>query len=187
MKQILIVCGIALVVMGFIYGSLIPYLKAESYLVALSNLSRVRSMQEFAQNFDTMFNFYSPVGDEEVTKFLATDIVNLVNQAQQPEGVSRDLTAYIEPRLQKDNPRQLLAGAQLHTILWMRYHTKEDFSKAEGYYKQILSFGPNLPPALYGLLDLYERAGDKTDALKVGNTILSYWPDDTAVKALIQK
>lgn len=180
-------CGIVLVVVGFVYGSLLPYLKAESYLVALSNLPRIRSMQEFAQNFDTMFNFYSPVGDEEVTKFLANDIVNLVNQSQQPESVSRDLTAYIEPRLQKDNSRQLLTGAQLHTILWMRYHTKEDFSKAEWYYKQILSFGPNFPPALYGLLDLYERAGDKENVRKVGNTALSYWPDDATVKALIYK
>lgn len=187
MKQIALVIGIIVVLLSFVYGAVLPFMKAGSYLVALSNLPRVRSVQEFEQNFDAMFNFYSPVGDEEVTKFLANDIVSLVNQAQQPEGVSRALVTYIEPHLQQDNPRHLLSGAQLHTILWMRYHTKEDFTKAEGYYKQILSFGPKLPPALYGLLDLYQRAGDKDNARKVATTILTYWPTDASVKAILQK
>lgn len=187
MKQIALVGGIIIVLLSFVYGAVLPFMKAGSYLTALSNLPRVRSVQEFGQNFDVMFNFYSPVGDEEVTKFLANDIVELVNQSQQPESVSRALVSYIEPHLQKDNPRHLLSGAQMHTILWMRYHSKEDFSKAEGYYKQILSVGPKLPPALYGILDLYVRAGDKDNARKVAETILTYWPTDASVRALIQK
>ena len=187
MKQIIIVFGIILAILGFIYGAALPFMKAGAYISAMGNLSNVRSTQGFRDNFDAVFNFYSPVGTEEATKFLANDIVNLVSQEQQPEAVARDLVAYIEPHLEKDNPRHLISGAQMHMILWVRYHQKDDYTKAESYYKQILSFGPKLPPALYGLFELYSRSGDKENMKKVGETILSYWPSDANVRNLVQK
>ncbi|MEI6479417.1 MAG: hypothetical protein WCO21_01120 [bacterium] len=187
MKQIVIVIGIILAVLSFIYGAVLPYMKAGAYITAMQNLSNVTSVQGFKDNFDSAFNFYSPVGDEEVTKFLASDIVNLVSQEKQPELVSRELVSYIEPHLYGDNPRHLLSGAQAYTILWVKYGKKDDYLKAESYYKKILSVGPNLPPALYGLLDLYGRAGDKENLKKVGETILGYWPSDASTRALIKK
>ncbi|MEK7089533.1 MAG: hypothetical protein AAB920_01815 [Patescibacteria group bacterium] len=187
MKQIVIVLGIILAVLSFIYGAALPFMKAGAYISAMGNLQKVRSLQGFKDNFDAVFNFYSPVGTEEITKFLANDIVNLVSQEQQPEAVSRELVAYIEPHLEKNNPRHLMSGAQMRMILWLRYQKKDDYMRTEAYYKQILSFGPKLPPALYGLFELYSRAGDKENMRKVGETILSYWPSDTNIRGLIQK
>ena len=187
MKQIAIVIGILLAGVSFIYGAILPYGKASGYISALNNMQNVHSVQGFKDNFDTVFNFYSPVGSEELTKFLSSDVVNLISQEQQPEGVARELVTYIEPHLMQNNPRHLLTGAQMYTVLWLRFHQQSDYNKAVEYYKKVLAIGPNLPPALYGLADLYNRAGDKANLSAVAKTILSYWPDATSVKPFVQK
>lgn len=169
-----------------ILGAYLPWAKATSYITALRNLPNVTSMDGFAKNFDEPLNMYSPVGDEEVVKFLGNDILQLVNQKDQPETVSRALVSLIEPRLLLDNPRHLLTGAQMRFIMWSKFHNEDDYKITEQYYLKALAIGPRLPPVLYGLLDLYRQKGEKAKMQDIAKKIVGFWPNDDKVSALLK-
>ena len=186
MKQIFLFVLLFAAVASIIMGAYMPWGKATGYIAALRNLSNVHSMDEFKIDFDQPLNYYSPVGDEEVVKFLSNDILQLVNQKGQPEPVARALVGYIETRLFQDNVRHLLTGAQMHAILWAKYHDDADYKIAEQYYLKALDIGPRLPPVLYGLMDLYRMKGDKANMERIANIIVGYWPSDESVQALLK-
>lgn len=186
MKQVILMLALVVVVVGIVLGAYLPWAKATSYISALRNLPNVNSMDGFAKNFDEPLNMYSPVGDEEVVKFLSNDILQLVNQKDQPEAVSRALVSFIKPRLLTDNVRHLLTGAQMHFILWSKFHNDDDYKITEQYYLKALSIGPRLPPVLYGLLDLYRQKGEKAKMQEIAKIIVGYWPSDDKVSALLK-
>lgn len=186
MKQVILMLALVVVIAGIVLGAYLPWAKATSYISALRNLPNVTSMDGFVKNFDEPLNMYSPVGDEEVVKFLSNDILQLVNQKDQPEVVSRALVNFIEPRLMLNNVRHLLTGAQMHDILWMKFHSQDDYKLTEQYFLKALEIGPRLPPVLYGLLDLYRASGEKTKMQNVAKIIVGYWPSDSKTAALLK-
>lgn len=186
MRQIFLVVALIAVVAGMVLGAYLPWTKATSFVEALRNMRNVGSFSAFVKNFDEPLNRYSPVGNEEIVKFLSSDILQLVSQNNQPENVARVLVEYIEPRLLLDNPRHLITGAQMRIVLWSKSHNEDDYLKAEQYYLKALAIGPRLPPVLYGLLDLYRMRGDKEKMRAVAKSIFSYWPDDDKIGALVK-
>lgn len=178
--------GIILAILGLYFGALLPLLKAQSFITASHQMSSVRTLEDFQNNFDVAFNLYSPVGAEELAKFLGSNIVGIISQGQ-PEQVSRQLVAYMEPHLFKDEVRHLIMLSQMHQILWENYHQEADYQKAVDYLEKAHEIGPNLPPPLYKLLSLYGMHGDKENFQRMGHLILANWPQDKEVQALINK
>lgn len=183
-KATICVAGIVLAAMGIYFSSLLPLRKAQSYLDAQRRMNNVHTVGDFQDNFDMAFNLYSPVGDEEIAKFLGNDVLNIVNQGQ-PEDVSRQLVSYIEGHLFKDDVRHLLLLGQMYQILWQNYQKEDDYQKAVGYLEKAHEIGPNLPPPLYKLLNLYLMHKDKDNADRIGGLILANWPQDENVKAVL--
>lgn len=180
-RTIVAVAGIVFAALLWIYGSVLPLLKAQAYITAVQNVPKVRTVQEFESNFNSVFDLYSPVGGEEVAKFLTGNILQAMDsQTNQPENVSRELTRYIESKIYPDT-RHYLSMANLYTLLTSRFRREDDYNKAIGYYLKAREQGPKLPPVLYGLFSLYEARGDKAAAKEVGETILKYWPQDTRI------
>ena len=177
--------GIILAALGLYFGSLLPFLKAQSFIDADRRLANVKSVDEFKANFDVVFNFYSPVGTEEVTKFLGSNVMNIISQGQ-PEEVSRQLVAYMEPHLFKDEVRHLLLLAQMYQTLWQNYQQEADYQKAIDYLEKAHEIGPNLPPPLYKLLNLYILHKDKDNSDRIGRLILANWPQDEQIKTLLK-
>lgn len=184
-RQLLIIILIILSVIGLYFGAYAPWVKAQAYINALKTISggNVRSLGDYLGAYDKAVKLYSPIGDEEVIKFLSNDIMNVVVKQNQSEEVTRALVDYAEPLLFKNNVRHLLAGGQMHFVLWKRFQKEEDYGKAESYYLAARAIGPKLPPVLYELLNLYKERGDSAKAKEVAETILSFWPDDTEVRA----
>ncbi len=148
----------------------------------------MKTIDEFKTDFDRAFKFYSPIGDEEIAKFLASNILQIISQPDQPENVSRLLISYIEPYMFKNDVRHLLAIGQMYQVLWMKYGQQEkDFQKAEGYFMKAYQIGPNLPPILYGLFDLYRMKKDDQKIKELGEIIIKNWPDDNQVKSIIEQ
>lgn len=189
MKQYLlsIICGIGILsaLLGLYFGSYLPLAKSQRYIEALGVMrsGSIASIQQFEDVFDKVFRFYSPIGDEEVAKFLSNDILSVISQKDQPEEVSRALVAYIEPYMIKDNVRHLLTLAELYRVMWLNYKNEEYYSRAENFYKSAYVLGPTLPPVLYSMLDLYLSRGDTKNVEKISEEILKIW-DDPRVAAL---
>ena len=104
---------------------------------------------------DRMFNFPSPVGDEEVAKFTGNTLFPVITNPQQGEQVSLSVLRYLEPHMQKNNVRHLTLIGRMYISLWQNYHKLEYLDKAEEYYLMSYEIGPKLPQALYSLFEIY--------------------------------
>ncbi len=185
-KTFVLIGFFILAVLSIIFGCYLPLRKSQLYIDALSLMPSVKTIQEFEANFDKSLKYYSPVGDEEVTKFLANTILQITSQQNQSEAIDKMLADYIEPYLFKNEVRHLLAAAQLHEALLTKYKRMEDLQKAESFFQAAYAIGPKLPPVLYGLLDVYRMEGNNEKAKQIGETILQYWPDDKNVSNIVK-
>jgi len=186
LKTFLLVGLIIASVLAIIFGSYLPLRKSQLYIDALSLIQSVKTIQEFEGNFDKSLKYYSPVGDEEVIKFLANTILQITSGQKQPEAVDKMLTNYIEPYLFNNEVRHLLAGSQLHQALLSKYKNMEDLQKMDSYLQAAYAIGPKLPPVLYSLLDVYRMEGDNAKAKQIGEIILGYWPDDKTISDIVK-
>jgi|GEM_PF-1319765 len=186
-RQFLIIVLIILSIIGIYFGAYAPWVKAQAYIDALKTVSggKVQSLGDYIGAYDKAVKLYSPIGEEEVTKFLSNDIMNIIVKQNQSEEVTRALVEYAEPLLFKNNVRHLLAGGQMYFVLWKRFNKEEDYKNAESYYVAARTIGPKLPPVLYELLNLYKEKGESMKAKEVAQTILSLWPDDAEIRAFL--
>lgn len=183
-KYIISIIGIILATLSIIFGSYLPLVKAQRYITAISSVSSIRTLKDFERNFDRAFNFYSPVGNEEIAKFAANTLMGSIDDKNQPETASRFLGEYLESKLEKDNVRHLIILGQIYESLWKKSGKENDFIKSEEYFQKALSIGPKLPPVLYELFNLYQLKGDTEKLKQIGEIILKYWPEDEKVRKI---
>lgn len=187
LKQFIIIALIILAVLLIVFGAILPWKKSQLYINTLTDMQSGRSYttEQFKDRTGKVINFYSPIGQEEVVKFLSSEILIVVYQKGFSEQASRFLVGYMDKYLFKNNVRHLLMNGDLHKILWINFGNEEDFKKAEEYFKKAYEIGPNLPPVLYDLFELYRFKGDGENMKKIGEEILKYWPDDEGVSKLL--
>lgn len=186
LRQFIILLLIISALLSIYFGAYLPFTKSQRYIAAIRAVSSVKSVADFKKNFDAAINYYSPIGDEEVMKFLGNDILGIITGQDQPEAVSRELVEYVEPHMFKNDTRHLIALGQMYFTLWQKYGKKDvDYAKAEEYFLGAYSIGPKLPPVLYSLLDLYRLKGDGEKLKNIASEILTYWPDDESVKNVL--
>jgi len=177
--------GILLAALALYFGSLLPYLKAKSYIGAERQLVNVRTVDDFGALFDASFNLYSPVGDEEIAKFLGSNVYSMIQN--QPEDVARDLAAYVEGRMLKDDLHHLMTLGHIYKSLWVRFGDEAAYLKAEEYYQKAHEIGANLPLPIYALFDLYGTNHDKDNIERMGTIILEKWPQDEETHKVLDR
>lgn len=176
---------VAMSVLMIYFSAYLPYAKSRAYINAIRAAQNLRSVEEFKKTLDKVFNFYSPVGDEEVVKFLSNDVASLINQEQATQDISRLIVEYIEPRFFENNVRHMITAAKMYETLWRRWGGEDDFKKTESYFLKAYEIGPKLPPVLYGMVSLYYAHRDFDKVKTIAGEILTYWPDDERLKPLL--
>lgn len=177
------VIGIAILVY---MDAFLPYKKSHAFIASLRNAQNIKSFQEFTDNFSRPLDMSSPIGQEEIIKYIASDIQNTVFQIKdQNEPVAQALTGFIEPYIDITDVNHTLAMAGMYTGIW-KYYGKEDyFKKAEMYFQSIEKDNPNLPLSYYNLLSLYKAQGDIEKTKEYAEKILKLWPADTNVQKIL--
>ncbi len=188
LKYIIAFISIIAILVLLYFGAILPFIKAKLYIRAMNNLQaqRIRTLDEFKKNFDTVLNYYSPVGQEEVVRFLAQEIVGGMIYQEQQEAVSRELVNYIEPRLMQENSKHLVLLSAMSGKMFNIYRHNDDLIKTEEYYQKLLTLNPKSPQALYGLFDIYQKTGRPEKTKEIGEIILTYWPEDNRIKEIIK-
>lgn len=168
-----------LVALGVYYGAYRPLMKGELYVAKARELgtNQYDSLEELERNYDQVFNYYSPVGQEESLNYFVNDVMTLISQSSQPEDASRLLVEYVEEKAIKDNLLQELHLGHFYFRLWERFGGQEYFDKAEEYYNKVLSEAPRLPHALEAIYRMYKKAGETEKADEIGQRILAIWPE----------
>lgn len=189
LRQLLVIILIILSALGIYFGAYLPWVKSRAYINALKTMSGggVQSLGDYFDAYDKAVKLYSPIGEEEIAKFLVNDIMNLISTDTQSEEASNALVEYAEPLLFKNNVRHLLLGGRMYYILWMRFGDKKNYEKAGVYYRQAFELGPKLPPVLYGLLQFYQDGGETEKFEEVRKIIRGYWPEDDVFQSVIEK
>ena len=177
--------GIILAVLSIIFGGIMPIQKSSMYISGLQQVPNMHSTEDFKNTFKPALEYPSPVGQEEVAKYLESDILGIISNNNN-EAVDRDLVTFIEPYAFKDNTRHLIAMGEMYGTLWSKFRKESDYQAAIDYYMKAYAIGPKLPPVLYSLFSLYRAHGDTANMQKIGQQILSYW-DDPSVKAVLGK
>jgi hypothetical protein len=177
LKLTLVTGGIIFFLLGLYYGAYLPLAKSRLYISTIRSAQSIRSVADFKALYDRMFALYSPVGTEEIVKFMSYDVMGIISIKDQPEEIARALVEYIEPYLFTNNVRHLLVGAQMYTTLWQNYGHDSDYEAAVRYYRAAYDIGPKLPPVLFGLLQLYVNHGDMVSANEIGEHIVALWPN----------
>jgi tetratricopeptide (TPR) repeat protein len=175
-----------LALLSLYFGAWRPFQKSRLYIATQRNLVNVRTVDGFKENFNAVYEYYSPVGTEEITKFLASAVLTVVRDSDSQE-VARELAAYVEERLFPDEVRHLLLAAQLRETLWQRFGQEEDYLAAVSHYQKARQIGPDLPQPLYQLFNLHAAAGDVQAAGQIGREILERWPQDEDLRAGLEQ
>jgi len=185
MRNIVVVIIIITALAGTYYGAYRPFVKSRLYISVGQAAASVRVFDDLVAHYDTMFNYYSPIGNKEVAKFFSSNILNLIFKEGQSEEVTKALVEYATSYLSQDDTVHLLQIAYEYDLLWQRFGDAEYYDMAESYYSQVNDIGPRLPHALHGLFNLYGRSGDSEKQRTIGEKILELWPYDERVKKII--
>lgn len=184
-KQFTIIILLVLVLLSIYFGSYLPVAKSRRYINFLQTVPNTPlSLEGLKKELDKVLKFYSPIGQEEVARYIGNDILNVVASGNQPEVVDRELSQYIEPYFSKNDIRHLIIAGELHRALWMEYGEEEDYKKSEEIYLRAIEIAPKFPLILNNIFDLYARKGDKEKQKQIGEIILKYWPEDKRAKNL---
>ena len=178
-----------LVALGVYHGAYCPLIKAKLYMIKSRELggNQYNSLNELKQNYDQVFDYPSPVGQEEAINYFVNDIMTLISQSEQSENASRLLVEYVESNVIKDNLLQELHLGHFYFRLWERFGDQEYFQKAEEYYTKVLKEAPHLPHALEALFKMYKKAGQTEKMKEIGGKILELWPSEEKVKQAIEE
>ena len=178
---------ILLAILGIYFGSLRSFIKGQKYIQALGKKGEITSVEDFKNVFREVLEYKAPLSDDEIVKFISGDIVDMASGGKQEEGVMRELVAFIEGYIHEDDLIHLLNTARTYHFMWIQFGGKEEyFRKAEEGYTKVIALAPKLPPALYGMLDLYRASGNAEKVREYGERVLKLWPEDTRVVELLR-
>jgi tetratricopeptide (TPR) repeat protein len=187
LKKILISVLIIASLASIYFGAYKPLVKAQMYINTQKSIPAFSTFNELTSAFDRVFEFKSPIGQEEVVKFSNHQFESMISDKNQSEEVSFSVVTYAEEHIFEDNVVHLLQMGSMSRILFERFERIEYFQVSESYYKKVREIAPNLPHALYALFDLYQKTGQTEKMEEVGNKILELWPNEERVKEILNK
>ena len=181
MKKVIASVVIVLAGLSIMYGGIKPYKKASLYVSAVK--ANPSSVQEFIAQFKKAFDYPSPVGQDELIRFIANDVSSVVGNNKNDEAVAQALVDFIhhyaDPKIQEGvgmNYTQIvMMMGTIHTNKWKAYGKQEDYDKAVQYFLLGYNINHDRPQFLIGLLGLYQASGEKEKADAIQKHIAELW------------
>ncbi|MDO8516286.1 MAG: hypothetical protein Q7S28_03485 [bacterium] len=187
-KKIIAVLGSAFLLVLAYYGSYLPLKKSQAFIDALQKTSSIHSTQEFYDTFAVPLGITSPIGQEELVRNTANTTLNIIqqftpSQADIIAALVSYLTAYYEPIFSYGKgmsfEQNLYVMGAINELSYVKTKNPNYLNAAHDYYERGRVLGPQRPQFLYGLFDVYRFKGDTAGVEKIGQQILSQWPNDT--------
>lgn len=189
-KQVIaVIASLGIVAVAF-YGSYLPMRKAQIFITTLQSLqaSPVSSLNELTARLAVPLNYPSPIGQEELVRNTANNILGFVSQGADPTSTAvliSFLKGYYDPIINQGKGMSFgqdlyLMGA-INELAYVHSGNPAYLAGAEKYYEMGVQLGPNRPQSLYGLFDVYRAEGNVASTTAIAEKILANWPTDTSV------
>jgi len=194
-KQVIAVIASLLILAVAAYGSYLPMRKAQIFITTLQGLqsSPVSSLDELKSRLAVPLDYSSPIGQEELVRNTANNILSFVSQSADPTSTGvlvSFLNGYYDPIIARGKGMSFgqdlyLMGA-INEMAYVHIGDPTYLSAAQKYYEEGVALGPNRPQTLYGLFDVYRAEGNVASTTAIGEKILSNWPTDTSIATGLQ-
>ncbi|OGG37512.1 hypothetical protein A2110_02930 [Candidatus Jorgensenbacteria bacterium GWA1_54_12] len=168
------------------YGAYRPFVKSQMYLRAQRAAMLVHNTDEVERIFSEVFDYASPIGEEEIVKFSLEFVQNAMYAPDASEEAILDLLQYVEERIDERDIIHLVQMGNAYDALWRNTGNEKYFTRAEEYYKKVLAAGPRLPQGLYSMFNLYGAAGMADELRAIAKRILAIWPEDERVQKVLK-
>lgn len=180
-----------LILTSFYFGAYLPLQKSQMHINAIFSLQsgKVRTFDDFNNLFDSVLDFYSPVGQDEITQYYLGILLNIINQQSDKniiDVLARQAENRMEPILKAGKGfnfnQNLYTLGSIYKITALKFRDLGYYQKAVNIFNDGLKYSPNRLIFLRGLFDLYSaNADDKEKTLEIGKTILKYYPNEKKV------
>lgn len=175
------------------YGAFLPLKKSQLYINAMRNMPTIRTLGDLDNNFKKVFNFYSPVGHDEIISSYVGNMLNLV-ASQRDKATVDALIFQIENNAEnvlKTNNRfnygqTIFSMGLIYQISGKKFSDKNYQEKAIKIFEKGLKYNSKRSTFVYGLFDTYRDMGKNSKAKEIGESILKYWPSDKEVSEFIK-
>ena len=182
-------------VVAVYFGSYLPLRKAQTHIDAVLNLQggKVRTLDDFNNLFNPVLDFYSPVGQDEITQYYLGILINIINQ-QNDKQVIDILARQAENRmaliLKKEKGfnfnQNLYTLGSIYKIVALKFKDESYYLKAVNIFQKGLKYSSNRLIFLQGLFDLYMAHGYNDKAREIGKLILKYYPEEEKVRKFVE-
>lgn len=176
------------------YGTLLPMRKSQVFISTMQSLRSVGTIADIRGAFSTPFNIPSPIGQEELVRNSANVVLGVLQQTDKAQDISGLLdfveTSYrpiIERGRGMSFEQNLYILGALNELAFVKTRETKYFQASKNYYSEGLRLGPKRPQFLYGLFDIYRMEGNVDGVKKIGDQILSQWPDDERARAGLEE
>ena len=194
-KQVIAVIVAATVVGAFYFGSYLPLRKSQMHIDAVLSLQsgKINTLEDFNNLFDPVLDFYSPVGQDEITQYYLGILANIINQQSDKTVIdilARKAESRMAPILEKGKGfnfnQNLYTLGSIYKIVAIKFRDEGYYQKSVNIFQEGLKYSPNRLIFLRGLFDLYAAHGYNDKAREIGETILKYYPNEDTVKKLME-
>ena len=194
LKKFIVISATIIILIAMYMGSYLPLKKSQRYIKAILAFQsgKIRSLQDFNAVFDSVLNFYSPIGRDEVVSYYSGILMNVINQQSNEEVVralmkqGEDLTKPIlEAGKGFSYSQNLYNFAMLYKVAALKLKSDVYLQKSINLFNEGLKNRPNRYIFLEGLFSVYQIGGDKVKMKEIGETILKYWPDKETIKQIL--
>ena len=187
-----------LILVLFYFGAYLPLKKSQMHINAVLSLQngKVRTLDDLNNLFNSVLDFYSPVGQDEITQYYLGILLGIINQ-QPNKDIIDILARQAENRMESilkagkgfNFNQNLYTLGSIYKITALKSRDLGYYQKAVNIFQEGLKYSPNRLIFLRGLFDIYSaNADDKGKALEIGKTILKYYPNEKKVaEYLIEK
>jgi hypothetical protein len=138
-----------------------------------------------------VFALPSPIGQEELVRNFASNVVNVIGTYPNPAVVSplvQFATDSFAPILTVGRgmsySQNFYVLGNLYQAAFIRTHDVRYLDGAESFYRKGAEGAPRRPQFLYGLLDVYRLKGNVAGVMEMQDTILKLWDDKRVISAV---
>lgn len=178
------------------YGSFLPIRKAQMSIDAVEQIKTVSSMNDVVDILSAPLKQESPIGQED----LIIKSAELVDALTDKYGVKRPaiipplvafVKRYYDPYLaagpSANVSRGLYVVGNMNMDAYGFLHQQQYLDDAKRYFELGLAHCPTRPEFISSLFDVYAMEGNLDGARKMGGLMTTYWPQDSAGRARVEK
>ncbi|MBI2623025.1 MAG: hypothetical protein HYW65_00405 [Candidatus Liptonbacteria bacterium] len=194
LNKIAAILGVLVLGVVAYYGTYLPFQKSRTFINTIRGMGGARSIEEFKKMFDAPLRIPSPIGQEELVRNMASEIVGLVGKGSTNPEIEEELLKFVaqhfEPFVASGKGmsfgQDLYILGTLHRIVYQHTKKAEYLDAAEGYFLRALELGPKRPQSLYTLLDIYLAKQDVARVKQIAGQINRQWPTDARVSEILK-